>query len=39
MRWLKVGSNGTMYHASGAGGFSHPTVTTLGGNGSGVDKY
>jgi len=39
MRWLKVGSYGAMYHASGAGGFSHPTVTTLGGNGSGVDKY
>ena len=38
MRGVKVGSYGSMNQASGAGGFSHPTVTTLGGKGSGVDK-
>jgi len=38
MRWVKSGANGSMNHASGAGGFSHPTVTTRGGKGSGVDK-
>nr|WP_176393461.1 hypothetical protein [Pseudomonas putida] len=38
MRWVKSGANGSMNHASGAGGFSHPTLTTRGGIGSGVDK-
>jgi hypothetical protein len=38
MRWVKLGAYGAMYQASGAGGFSHPTVTTRGGKGSGVDK-
>ncbi|GLO46546.1 hypothetical protein PPUN109347_31090 [Pseudomonas putida] len=38
MRSVKLGAYGSMYHASGAGGFSHPTVTTLGGKGSGIDK-
>ena len=38
MRSVKLGAYGSMYQASGAGGFSLPTVTTLGGKGSGVDK-
>ncbi|MNP68486.1 hypothetical protein D3C76_1644500 [compost metagenome] len=38
MRWVKLGANSSMNHASGAGGFSHPTVTTRGDKGSGVDK-
>ena len=38
MRSVKLGTYGAMYHASGAGSFSHPTVTTRGGIGSGVDK-
>ena len=38
MRSVKLGSMGAMYHDSGAGGFSQPTVTTRAGKGSGVDK-
>lgn len=38
MRWVKLGAYGSMYQASGAGGFSQPTVTTLGGKGSGIDN-
>ncbi len=38
MRWVKLGVYGSMNHTSGAGGFSHPTVTTRGGKGTGVDK-
>jgi len=33
MRSVKMGANGSMNHASGAGSFSHPTVTTLAGEG------
>ncbi len=38
MRSAKFGTYGAMYQDSGAGGFSHPAVTTRGGEGSGVDK-
>ena len=38
MRWLKSGAKGSMNQASGAGGFSHPTVTTRDGKGTAVDK-